>query len=74
MAGGKYFVTGGTDKSVRVYICIPGPPVLQAEIQAHTVRRERGKERLTVQEVGRGVKGKPREASLLLPPPQLPTL
>ena len=36
--GGKYFVTGGTDKFVRVYVCIPGPPTLMAEVLAHSVR------------------------------------
>ena len=37
--GGKYFVTGGTDHIIRVYICIPGPPTLQAELEEpHTVR------------------------------------
>ena len=37
--GGKYFVTGGTDHIIRVYICIPGPPTLQAELEGqHTVR------------------------------------
>ena len=38
--GGKYFVTGGTDHIIRVYICIPGPPTLQAELEdQHTVRK-----------------------------------
>lgn len=37
-AGGKYFVTGGTDHILRVYVCNPGPPVLQAELDGHTVR------------------------------------
>ena len=36
--GGKYFVTGGTDRILRMYVCIPGPPVLQAELSGHTVR------------------------------------
>ena len=36
--GGKYFVTGGTDKFVRVYVCIPGPPTLMVEVLAHSVR------------------------------------
>lgn len=36
-AGGKYFVTGGTDHILRVYVCIPGPPVLQAELDGHKV-------------------------------------
>ena len=36
--GGKYFVTGGTDHIIRVYLCIPGPPTLQAELEdQHTV-------------------------------------
>ncbi len=36
-AGGKYFVTGGTDHILRVYICNPGPPVLVAELDGHKV-------------------------------------
>ena len=36
-AGGKYFVTGGTDHILRVYVCNPGPPVLLAELDGHTV-------------------------------------
>lgn len=36
--GGKYFVTGGTDHIIRVYLCIPGPPILHAELEdQHTV-------------------------------------
>ena len=31
-------MTGGTDKTVRVYNCIPGPPVLLAEVLGHMVR------------------------------------
>ena len=31
-------MTGGTDKVLRVYNCIPGPPVLVAEVSGHTVR------------------------------------
>lgn len=32
-------MTGGTDHIVRVYVCIPGPPTLQAELEEpHTVR------------------------------------
>ena len=41
--GGKYFVTGGTDHILRVYVCIPGPPVLQAELVRHKVRSIGGK-------------------------------
>ena len=37
LAGGKYFVTGGTDCIIRVYVCIPGPPTLEAELGGHTV-------------------------------------
>ena len=36
-AGGKYFATGGTDHVLRVYVCIPGPPLLQAELKGHKV-------------------------------------
>ena len=35
--GGKFFVTGGTDRIIRVYVCIPGPPTLHAELTGHTV-------------------------------------
>ena len=35
--GGKYFVTGGTDHILRVYVCNPGPPALQAELDGHKV-------------------------------------
>ena len=35
--GGTFFVTGGTDKIIRVYKCIPYPPVLVAEVQQHQV-------------------------------------
>ena len=35
--GGKYFATGGTDRIVRVYSCIPGPPTLTAEVSGHMV-------------------------------------
>ena len=38
-SGGKFFVTGGTDLIIRVYVCIPGPPTLQAELTGHTVSR-----------------------------------
>ena len=40
-------MTGGTDKIVRVYDCMPGPPSLMAEVQGHMVRqggREGGRE------------------------------
>ena len=30
-------MTGGTDKVVRVYSCIPGPPALMAEMAGHMV-------------------------------------
>ncbi len=36
-SGGKYFVTGGTDRLVRVCVCVPGPPQLQVEIAGHEV-------------------------------------
>ena len=36
-SGGKYFVTGGTDHLLRVYVCIPGPPVLYTELDGHKV-------------------------------------
>jgi len=36
--GGKFFVTGGTDRIIRVYVCIPGPPILHAELTGHTDR------------------------------------
>ena len=36
-AGGKYFVTGGSDHILRAYLCIPGPPTLQGELNGHTV-------------------------------------
>ncbi len=36
--GGKFFVTGGTDCLVRVYQCVPYPPVLIAELSGHTDR------------------------------------
>ena len=39
LSGGKFFVTGGTDRIIRVYMCIPGPPTLQAELTGHTVSR-----------------------------------
>ncbi len=38
-AGGKYFVTGGTDRLLRVYSCCPSQPFLMTEVQAHTVRK-----------------------------------
>ena len=37
MTGGKYFATGGTDRIIRVYQCVPGPPTVMAEIETHTV-------------------------------------
>ena len=37
LVGGTFFVTGGTDKIIRVYKCIPFPPVLVAEVQRHQV-------------------------------------
>ena len=41
-SGGKYFVTGGTDHIIRVYMCIPGPPTLQAELDSqHKVRNDK---------------------------------
>ena len=33
--GGKFFVTGGTDRIIRVYQCIPDPPTLVAELNKH---------------------------------------
>ena len=37
-AGGKYFVTGGTDHILRVYLCIPDSPTLHAELEGHKVK------------------------------------
>ena len=33
-----FFVTGGTDRIVRVYQCIPYPPILVAELEGHSDR------------------------------------
>ena len=37
--GGKFFVTGGTDRIIRVYECIPDPPTLVAELNKHQASR-----------------------------------
>jgi len=37
-AGGKYFVTGGTDHILRVYLCNPDSPILHAELDGHKVK------------------------------------
>ena len=52
LLGGKFFVTGGTDRIIRVYMCIPGPPTLQAELTGHTVSKltDRGRYFQSVQE------------------------
>ena len=36
--GGKFYVTGGTDRIARVYQCIPDPPILLAELSGHQDR------------------------------------
>lgn len=47
-AGGKYFVTGGTDHILRVYVCNPGPPVLHAELDGHKVLKDIQSQRVKV--------------------------
>ena len=41
-------MTGGTDKILRVYNCIPGLPVLLAEVLGHMVREICGHEGVNV--------------------------